>query len=214
MTQTYRGVPMEARRAKRRERLIAAGLEEFGTVGYDGTTVKAICATAGLTERYFYEHFADRAALLAAVFEDVVETVMTAAIGAADDAPPTPLARARAGLEGFLGALGADPRRARVQLIEVVGRNETLERRRFGVMHQFVAYIERTATELDPSVDFERESWRHAVVLALVGGTNHLAIEWALGELSISKDDMVDALVALYLAASDATVSKGDIPAR
>jgi AcrR family transcriptional regulator len=199
---------MEARRTKRREQLIAAGLEQFGTVGYDGTTVKAICEAAGLTERYFYEHFADRAALLAAVFEEVVGTVMSAAMDAADDAAPTPLARARAGLDGFLSALGDDPRRARIQLIEVVGRSEALERRRFDVMHQFVAYIERTASELDPSVDFERERWRHAVVLALVGGTNHLAIEWALGELTISKAELVDALVALYLAASVATVTR------
>ena len=162
---------------------------------------------AGLTQRYFYEHFADRPSLLAEVFEHVVERVMSAAFAAADRAPATLEDRARAGLSGFMGALIEDPRLARVQLIEVVGRNAALERRRFEVMHAFAAYIERSALLLDPGADFEREPWRHAVVLALVGGTNHLAIEWTLGGLDLSKDTIVETLVALYVAAAGAEPS-------
>ncbi len=206
---TYRGVSMQARQAERHERLIAAGLQEIGTVGYDRATVERVCASAGLTQRYFYEHFADRAALLAGVFEHVVEKVMSAAFAAADAAPATLEDRSRAGLSGFMGALIEDPRLARVQLIEVVGRSAALERRRFEVMHAFAAYIEHSALALDPAADFEREPWRHAIVLALVGGTNHLAIEWTLGGLDLSKDTIVETLVALYVAAAGAEPSQG-----
>jgi AcrR family transcriptional regulator len=43
-----------------RERLEAAALELFLEVGYEATTVAAIAKRAGLTERSFYRHFADK----------------------------------------------------------------------------------------------------------------------------------------------------------
>lgn len=199
---TYAGRTLPERRADRRERLIAAGLQQIGTVGYAATSVKSLCAQAGLTERYFYEQFADREAILIAVFEHVVALVSEAAFTAARAAPPAVGGRVRAGLRAFLGALSEDPRRARVQLIEVVGQSPELERRRFEAMDGFVSFIEAAALELDPALDFTRGSPSHAIVLALVGGTNHLAIEWTLGGLEMELDELVDALVALYEAAS------------
>ncbi len=206
---SYGGVSMQARQSARRAKLIEAGLEEIGTLGYERATVQRVCERAGLTQRYFYEHFADRSALLAAVFEHVIEIVMGAAFAAADAAPETLEDRARAGLNGFMGALAEDPRLARVQLVEVVGRNETLERRRFEVMHTFTTYIEESALALNSAIDFQQEPWRHAIVLALVGGTNHLAIEWTLGGLDLKKEAIVEALVALYVAAADAQTPPG-----
>ena len=200
---TYRGATLVERRTDRHQRLIAAGLEDIGTIGFDATTVKGVCARAGLTERYFYEHFPDREALLVGVFEHVVEIVLAAAFSAAQAAPPTLDARVRAGLEGFLGALSEDPRRARVQLVEVVGRSPALERRRFEVMHTVASFIESSARELDPMREYLPGSRQHAVVLALVGGTNHLAIEWALGDLRMEFDQLVDALAALFNSASE-----------
>ena len=54
----YAGASREARERARRERIIAAGIELFGTVGYRAATVGAVCETAGLNKRYFYESFA------------------------------------------------------------------------------------------------------------------------------------------------------------
>ncbi len=195
---TYAGRTLGERRAERRERLVAAGLQEIGTAGYAATSVKDVCTRAGLTERYFYEQFADREALLAAVFDHVVEIVASAAFTAAMAAPPTESARVRAGIQGFLTALSEDPRRARVQLIEVVGRSPELEHRRFEAMHTFAAFIETASLELNPARTYSPGSRNRAIVLALVGGTNHLAIEWTLGELEMTLDDLVDALVALF----------------
>jgi len=199
---TYAGRTLPERRAERRERLIAAGLQEIGTAGYGATSVKDICARAGLTERYFYEQFADREAILIAVFEHVIELVSGAAFSAARAAPPTESARVRAGIRGFLSALSEDPRLARVQLIEVVGRSPELERRRFEAMHTFAAFIEAVAQELDSDRSYPRGSRSHAIVMALVGGTNHLAVEWTLGGLEMELDDLVDALATLFEAAA------------
>lgn len=201
MTRPYRGVPAQERRSLRREQLIEAGLEEIGTRGYEKITVKDVCRRAGLTERYFYESFSDRAALLAAVYEHVNEIVMGAALAAAEAAPPDVEARARAGLDAFFAALTKDPRRARVELIEVVGRSEELERRRLGVMREFAGYISRASADLAPDREIGGRE-RRALSAAVVGATNHLAVEWVLGDLDMSREDLVEALVGLYVAAT------------
>ena len=79
-------------------------------------------------------------------------------------------------------------------------------------MHQFASYIEDAAVALDPTLEFDAAPARRAIVLALVGGTHQLATEWTLGGLDITKDMLVEALVALYVAAADAELP--DPPAR
>src|SRR6266536_445680 len=44
----YRGRLPDERRAERRRRLLGAGLELFGTVGYHGTSIERLCAQAGV----------------------------------------------------------------------------------------------------------------------------------------------------------------------
>lgn len=62
----YRGADADERRAQRRDQLIAAAVQVYGERGYQNATVKAVCEAAGLTERYFYESFANSEALLLA----------------------------------------------------------------------------------------------------------------------------------------------------
>src|ERR1700751_6355680 len=71
----YGGHSTEERRRARRERLIEAATRVYGEVGYRNATVKAVCEAAGLTERYFYESFANSEALLVAAFETVSRRV-------------------------------------------------------------------------------------------------------------------------------------------
>ena len=67
----YRGVSGDERRADRRRRLLEAGLQLLGTVGWEQTTMTAVCAEARLTERYFYESFRNREQLLLAVLDGI-----------------------------------------------------------------------------------------------------------------------------------------------
>src|SRR2546421_10541252 len=67
----YAGLSAEERRLARRERLIEGAIRAYGELGYRNTTVKAVCEAAGLTERYFYESFANSEALLVAAFDTV-----------------------------------------------------------------------------------------------------------------------------------------------
>jgi len=67
----YGGKSARARVASRRHRLLAAGLELFGTQGYLRTTIDQVCAEAGLTKRYFYESFQSCEELLGALLRSL-----------------------------------------------------------------------------------------------------------------------------------------------
>jgi AcrR family transcriptional regulator len=78
----WSGVPLEDRQAKRREELVDAGIELLGGEGGPALTVRAVCRRAGLTERYFYESFADRDEFVRAAYDAVCARAMSALVTA------------------------------------------------------------------------------------------------------------------------------------
>ena len=75
MTQArpYGGVDAADRLARRRRRLLEAGLELLGVdIDPAEVTVRGICQEAGLATRYFYEGFSDKDQFIAAVFDWVI----------------------------------------------------------------------------------------------------------------------------------------------
>jgi AcrR family transcriptional regulator len=117
----YRGIPPEQRRATRRQQLIGAAIRVYGQQGYRQATVKAICEAAGLTERYFYESFANSEQLLIACYEAVMQQLSEQLLEAARTAAPQRVARIRAMLRRYFTALQQDPAGARVFLVEIRG---------------------------------------------------------------------------------------------
>ena len=80
-----------------RGRLEQAAAELFGERGFDQTAVADIAARAGLTERTFFRHFADKREVLFSgqgEFQDRIVTAVAAAPGTA-----TPLEAVTAGLD-------------------------------------------------------------------------------------------------------------------
>src|SRR5580658_7101585 len=78
----WSGVPLEDRQALRRDELVTAGVTLLGEASGPSLTVRAVCRQAELTERYFYESFADRDEFVRAAYDDVcaraMSTLMTA----------------------------------------------------------------------------------------------------------------------------------------
>ena len=54
----------------RRERIVAAALEEFAAGGYAGTSMGAIAERAGITRAVLYDHFDSKQALYLALLEE------------------------------------------------------------------------------------------------------------------------------------------------
>jgi len=71
-----------------RGRLEAAALDLYGEHGYDNTTVAEIAERAGLTERTYFRHFADKREVLFAGAGDLQDQLVTGVLDAPESAPP------------------------------------------------------------------------------------------------------------------------------
>ncbi|MGH2864992.1 MAG: TetR/AcrR family transcriptional regulator [Solirubrobacteraceae bacterium] len=85
-----------------RGRLLKAALELYGEHGFEQTTVAQIALRAGLTERTFFRHFADKREVLFAGASALQERMVSAVAAAPEGA--TPIEAAAAGIEAA-GAL-------------------------------------------------------------------------------------------------------------
>jgi len=192
----YSGKTAEERRAERRERLLDAGLELFGTRGYPATTIEMLCSAARLNPRYFYEEFETREALLQAVYDRYIAAVTETVITAVEQAPTEPHARLEAGLRAFLEVALADPRAARINYFEMVGVSAQLERRRREVLR---AYAEMVAQEIDRVAATRKiavPDTRLAAV-GLVGATDGLIIDALSGDGSERQEDVVATVLTI-----------------
>ena len=194
----YGGADADLRRERRRAELISAGLELFGTHRFRAVSVKRVCDHAGLTQRYFYESFADRSALLAGVYEDCVTfarsqvmevaTPLLPADGGGVATTDVPVV-ARATLGAFITALAENPHRARVMLVEVVGVDEDLERLRLNAIHGWADLIILLARGGVPAAASQR-----LAAIALVGAITQLLVDWYTSHTQgFGPDDTADA---------------------
>jgi AcrR family transcriptional regulator len=198
----YRGVSADERRAERRARLIEAGLDVLGSEGLANTTMTAVCARAGLTERYFYESFRDRDELMVAIFDGYVEEATEAMFAALDAAPADLLARCRAAAGAMITVLAEDPRKARAY-VEAIG-SEALRQRRAETMRAFAAFLAEQMAELH---DLGAKRYAPRLELAtvvLIGGMGEAVTEWLRGTLELSFEELVEECAQLCVAAAEA----------
>lgn len=192
----YGGLTAEERAAQRRSRLLAAGLEVFGTVGYAGATQRAVLQQAGLGERYFEESFADLEDLLAAVHVQVCADVAAEVLAAMADAAPDLETQVRVGLAVFTRATLRDRRRARVQLLEAVGTSPALEQVRRDTRHAFASIVAEHLAPLSRPGGLDLD----LVAVAVVGAVDELLRDVVLDRVHVEEDRLVEHLVRLVLA--------------
>jgi AcrR family transcriptional regulator len=196
----YRGASLEQRQGVRRAKLVEAGLTVIGTQGYNAATVRAICAEAGLTERYFYESFDNREALLTAVYEQCIEQLTQAILGAIQTiVPPAPDTASRAGLQAFFETLQRDPRIGRVLFIEVLGVSEGVDDLYRRTTFSFTQLVLQVSRPLYPG---GRIPVRDEELLAtgLVGVIIMIATRWILGGYDKPLDVVVESSLAIFNA--------------
>jgi AcrR family transcriptional regulator len=201
----YRGLTASERRAQRREQLLDAGLELFGTRGYANTTIRAVCAAASMNSRHFYESFASREDLLYHVYERIVHEIVLAAAeetGKVD----TLEGKARAGLRAGWTIVTDDRRKARVVALEVVGVSERLDRLRRQIRHSLADLTANNAR----SVAGRPMKYRLDPVLTartLIGGVVEVLIDWINGDVDASVDEIVEHFTHLFTAVAIAAVA-------
>ena len=192
----YRGSSGEERRTQRREQFLRAAVGIYGERGYRNATVRAVCEEAGLTERYFYESFANSEALLVASFEAVNRILFSEIKKAGAAAAGGPIERTRAILNAYFEALKRDPGSARVFLIEIAGVSPAVDQVLATSLDVFGDLI---ALTLDP--DETSGAARNPLMrTGVVGGVLYLALTWIKSGYAQPRAAVVEAALQLSLS--------------
>lgn len=214
----YGGLNAEERHQRRREQLLAAGLERFAADGWADATVAGICRTAGLSPRYLYEHVADREELFLAVVDRIGDDVEHVIREAAATPDASPVERARLVLEAVADFFAADPRTVRVALVESLATPRFRVRRR-DLLARFSDLATRlmralrddagdaqvaasTSSSHPENAVTDREATAALTGALLTGGLVELLIAWATDGAPVPPDELVDHVAALATAAA------------
>jgi AcrR family transcriptional regulator len=194
---SYAGKSQGERRSERYEKLIDAGIEMIGVHGYQATSVKAVCTQAELTERYFYESFKNREALLVAIYQHLSEFMKTQMLAALYAAPREPAGIFRALADTYFRTLKADPRVARILFIEAVHLSGTKLMKKIG--RDFVEQIRAAAHFYRPDTDLTPE--RQVLVgSGMFGAFVYIALRWIEDDFRQPVEDVVESTVMIFEA--------------
>jgi AcrR family transcriptional regulator len=200
----YAGISQQERQARRRQQLLEAGLEVFGTTGYAASSVREVCEVAELNRRYFYESFRTREDLLRGVYEEIVaesQTAVAEALAASDGVYEA----IRAGLTAWWLAVTGDLRKARIITMEIVGVSETIETRRREVRHGFADFVAAQAVQLAANNGRQLRIDPTIIARALVAAIVDLVVDLTRGDTDSSMEAMIDTCIQLISLAFDAS---------
>lgn len=192
----YRGVSAQDRAAGRRAQLMEATLAVWADPE-TRTTMTAVCARAGLTERYFYESFRTLDDALTAVMDQIAGEIEECTRRAADEAGSDPSARVQASIRAFVELLVDDPRKGRVAIIEA-GAMSKLRGRRTELLRHFAHRAAEEAREM-PGLPRRTEREDAVAGLLFVGGMAELVAAWLDGTLDADPDEIVEAASRSFL---------------
>lgn len=189
---TWAGSTMDERRAQRREQLITAARELLGSG--EAVSVRAVCRAARLTERYFYESFDDRDALVVAAYERASQEAVAAVAEAVSASDGSPEGVARAAVRVAVEQVVDDPARGHVLIVAPL-TNPVL----FAKREELVPVLTALIREQLPGRTSESE--RDMVALGIAGALTQIFYSYLTGRLVIEREAFVEHCVRLLLSA-------------
>lgn len=187
VVRSYGGVSAADRRAERRARLIAAGRRTWGESGLAAVTVRGVCKGSGLTDRYFYEHFANRDELLIAIADEVRDQLLAVLVEAGVSVDGSAMDKLRAALQAFLDAVSGDPHIHRIVSSDPGGIPGLEQRRRdvLGLIADLVVQHAPGVLEAEPDPE-----WLRRAALFITGGVDQLIEAWLDGSIETTTAEL------------------------
>lgn len=182
--------------ARRRARFIEAGRLLFSQVGYRKTTMRALCAEAGLTDRYFYESFGSIEDLLVAVYEELMGEMQARIMAALQAAGQSPEALVDTGLDAFFQQV-EDTAAARVIWLEVLGvspRVDQVYNRGTRNFADFMLMLSRTIAPQWPVTD----EVARVVAMGMIGAASEAAKDWLMSGYQQPREHLVQGIALVF----------------
>lgn len=196
---SFKGMSLEVRQAERRERLMEAGLQAYGTLGFFSVTVRDVCVEAKLTERYFYESFKNSGALFDAIYMRLVEDLQKHIMTAVMQGAPDPKQMVQLGLTAFFQHLSDDQRVTRILFIDAILVHENGGKSIHKAVKRFDLMTQSFITLMIPQAQ-ENMAMISLISTGLTGYVSHLSTRWAISGFKESVDELMAACMVLYEA--------------
>jgi AcrR family transcriptional regulator len=190
----YGGIDARDRIAARRRKFLEAGLDLLGAAKPDTQelTVRALCARAGLSAKYFYETFTDKDELVAAVCDwvinDLATTTQAAAVAAVDSK-----SRSRAVMAEVVRTVADDARIGRLLFSSRLS-NAVVMRKRAESGALFAMLSGEHASAMLRTTPHDRIK---AAAHFAVGGVTQVISAWLVGDVRLEPDDLVEQLARI-----------------
>lgn len=208
----YRGASEAERQTERRQRFVEAGLTVFTERGYHSSTVRSICAEAGLTERYFYESFGNSEELLCAVYDHVGDVVRAELLAKLQGTNAQKAELVHAVLMALLICLRDDPRLPKILFVEVLGVSPRVDLKYRESIESFAQLIVNIMGQL-MDVSALRPPLQPAIVgVAIVGSVITVTSRWMLMGFQEPVEDIVANLHRLVMAVTESLLSEAATP--
>lgn len=195
----FRGVSADKRRDTRRTQLLEACLDIVGNSGMAATTIDGICRSAGLTKRYFYESFRSRddafAALAEKLIADITDSILDAMSVDIADLPD----RIHSAFESVTALLTDDPRNARL-FTDLIGKE--LLKDTVGPAEHEIAQLLIALVLAGREVTKREHDRLQLAALVVVTGSAQAVTSWLDGRLTVSREDLIDELTQMSVAAA------------
>ncbi len=187
---TWGGRTTEERRAERRQRLIDAATEIWSESGWAAVTMRGVCSRTSLNDRYFYEDFKDRDALLVAAWENARDEVLGEVSGVFVSNMHHPILETlRAAISAVVERTSRDPGHAQILLMHHAGSAALQDHRAAALQQATELVIVAAQPHLIPSAD---ETGLRMDTLVAVGGFVELISAWQSGLLDVDAQHIVD----------------------
>lgn len=195
---TYGGESPEQRIARRRSRFIETGRVLFSQTGYRKTTMRTLCAEAGLTDRYFYESFATIEDLLVAVYEELMQEMQGRIVTALQAAGPDRDAASLIdiGLDAFFRQV-EDTAAARVIWLEVLGVSPRVDQVYNDGIRGFAEFILVLSRTMAPQWPVQDEIAR-VVAMGLIGAASEAAKDWLMRGYQQPREHLVQGVSFIF----------------
>ena len=199
----FKGMSLTERKLARREKLIEAGIESYGTHGFFTVTVKDICNEAKLTERYFYESFKKSEDLFQTIFLQLIEKLQQTLVQGVIKGAPEPKNMIHSGLTALFTLLKDDPHMARIiyvdaMLVQEMHNHATIQE----TMARFDHMLQMYVISMMPKID-HTEQEISLVATGLNGYVTQVAVRWVMGGFKQPLEQIVFVCETVFLSLFD-----------
>ncbi|NMN97516.1 TetR family transcriptional regulator [Antrihabitans stalactiti] len=198
VVRTFRGVSAAERVRLRRDALLDAGLSALADGTRASVTVDDVSARAGLSKRYFYEHFHTRNDLFVALGERLVDEVTAAARAAIATPAPDMLSRVQEMVGSVVSVLISDTRNARL-FVDMMGGDERKDT--VGRAEHAIAAMLIDAVVSDIEVTEKERIRLDVAALMLIVGAAQAISDWVDGGIELSRAELIEEIVRMVAAA-------------